>query len=57
MIGAMGIGSAATRAATNAGFDLGASILSLQSSPIGFSIYKKLGYRTVAGYKIWFPTG
>ncbi|HEV2006988.1 MAG TPA: GNAT family N-acetyltransferase [Candidatus Limnocylindrales bacterium] len=52
-----GIGDAVTRAATNAGFALGARLVSLQASPMGLPLYEKLGYRTVAGYKIWFrPT-
>jgi GNAT superfamily N-acetyltransferase len=49
-----GIGAAVTRAATNAGFAIGARLLSLQASPMGLPVYEKLGYRTVAGYKIWF---
>jgi ribosomal protein S18 acetylase RimI-like enzyme len=49
-----GIGDAVTRAATNAGFALGARLVSLQASPMGLPLYEKLGYRTVAGYKVWF---
>jgi len=49
-----GIGDAVTRAATNAGFALGARLVSLQASPMGLPLYQKLGYRTVAGYKVWF---
>jgi len=52
-----GIGDAVTRAATNAGFGLGARKLSLQASPMGLPLYEKLGYRTITGYKIWFRPG
>ena len=52
-----GIGDAVTRAATNAGFALGARIVSLQASPMGLPLYEKLGYRTVGAYKIWFRPG
>ncbi|MFP5389462.1 MAG: GNAT family N-acetyltransferase, partial [Thermoleophilia bacterium] len=41
-----GLGRAVTVAATNAGFDLGAEIASLQASPMGKPIYLELGYET-----------
>jgi GNAT superfamily N-acetyltransferase len=49
-----GIGAAVTAAATNAGFDLGARWMGLQATPMGLPVYEKLGYRTIAGYKVWF---
>ena len=50
-----GIGTAVTRASTNAAFDLGARIVSLQASPDGYPVYLKMGFRVVAGYAIWVP--
>jgi len=50
-----GIGRAITLAATNAAFDMGASLVSLQSSPLGFPVYERLGFRTVTGYTLWLP--
>jgi len=51
-----GLGRAVTVAATNAGFDLGADLASLQASPMGKSIYLELGYETVFEYQMWmFP--
>ncbi|HLX36061.1 MAG TPA: GNAT family N-acetyltransferase [Candidatus Limnocylindrales bacterium] len=49
-----GLGSAVTVLATNACFDLGATAVGLQASPMGFPIYQALGYRTFTGYKVWF---
>jgi len=49
-----GIGAAITAVATNAGFDFGARWMGLQASPMGLPIYTKLGFRTIAGYKVWF---
>jgi len=49
-----GIGAAVTAAATNAGFDLGARWMGLQATPMGRPVYERLGYRTIAGYKVWF---
>lgn len=52
-----GIGRAVTVAATNAGFDLGADVASLQASPMGKSIYLGLGYETAFEYQMWMsPT-
>ena len=41
-----GLGELCTRLATNAGFDNGASVVTLQASPFGEPIYARLGYRT-----------
>lgn len=47
-----GLGRAVTAAATNAGFDLGADIASLQASPMGKPIYTNMGYETVFDYRL-----
>lgn len=41
-----GLGELCTRLATNAGFEHGARVLTLQASPFGEPIYQRLGYRT-----------
>jgi hypothetical protein len=48
-----GLGRAVTVAATNAGFDLGADVASLQASPMGKPIYLDLGYETTFEYQMW----
>jgi hypothetical protein len=47
-----GLGRAVTAAATNAGFDLGADVASLQASPMGEPIYAAMGYETVFTYRL-----
>jgi ribosomal protein S18 acetylase RimI-like enzyme len=47
-----GLGRAVTMAATNAGFDLGADVASLQASPMGKPIYLGLGYETAFEYQM-----
>lgn len=47
-----GLGRAVTAAATNAGFDLGAEIASLQASPMGKPIYEAMGYETIFDYRL-----
>lgn len=49
---AEGLGWAVTAAATNAGFDLGADVASLQASPMGESVYAAMGYETVGSYRL-----
>jgi hypothetical protein len=39
-------------AATNAGFQLGAEMASLQASPMGRPIYAEMGYQTLYDYKL-----
>lgn len=52
-----GVGRAVTVAATNAGFDLGADVASLQASPMGKPIYLELGYETAFEYQMFMsPT-
>ncbi len=45
-----GLAELCTRAATNAGFDLGARIAALQASVMGEPIYRRMGYVTVSRY-------
>jgi hypothetical protein len=42
----MGLAGLCTRLATNAGFDHGAQVVTLQASPFGEPVYRRLGYRT-----------
>lgn len=48
-----GYAAALTRHASNAGFDDGARVVTLQASVMGEPIYRRLGYRTVGRQK-WF---
>ena len=41
-----GLGGLCTRLATNAGFARGARVVTLQASPFGEPVYRRLGYRT-----------
>jgi len=43
-----GLGGLCTRLATNAGFERGARVVTLQASPLGAPLYARLGYRTYA---------
>lgn len=47
-----GIGRAVTVAATNAGFELGADVASLQASPMGKPIYEAMGYESAFEYQM-----
>lgn len=47
-----GLGRATTAAATNAGFELGAEIASLQASPMGKPIYEAMGFETIYEYRM-----
>ena len=33
----------------------GAAIATLQSSAMGFSVYERMGYRTVTDWQVWTP--
>lgn len=48
-----GLAWTVTAAAVNAGFDLGAEIASLQASPMGQSLYRKMGFETIFGYGLF----
>ena len=45
-----GLAELVTRAVTNIGFDGGAPLVTLQASPMGESIYHRLGYRELYRY-------
>jgi hypothetical protein len=47
---AVGLGALVTVASTNLAFAHGASSVSLQASPMGESVYRKLGYETIYHY-------
>jgi GNAT superfamily N-acetyltransferase len=48
-----GLGRATTAAATNAGFEMGADLASLQASPMGKPIYERMGYKTLFDYRLY----
>jgi ribosomal protein S18 acetylase RimI-like enzyme len=47
-----GLGDAVTRLATNAGFDRGAQLLTLEASPFGRNTYRRMGYRELYDYRL-----
>jgi ribosomal protein S18 acetylase RimI-like enzyme len=47
-----GLGWTVTATAVNAGFDLGAEIASLQASPMGESLYRRMGFETIFDYEL-----
>ncbi|MFL6623816.1 MAG: GNAT family N-acetyltransferase [Sulfurifustaceae bacterium] len=49
----MGLAGLCTRLATNAGFARGASVVTLQASPFGEPVYRRLGYKTYDRMK-WY---
>ena len=52
-----GYGAALTTAAVTDGFAADAEWAWLQSSPDGFSVYQRLGFRTVEEWSCWFSEG
>lgn len=50
-----GLGELVTRAAANAGFEMGAAVSVLQSSPMGEPLYARMGYRLLTRYDVWVP--
>ena len=49
-----GLGATCSVAATNAGFERGGHFAALQASPMGESVYKRLGYRELYPYRVQF---
>jgi ribosomal protein S18 acetylase RimI-like enzyme len=47
-----GLGWTMTATAVNAGFDMGAEIASLQASPMGESLYRRMGFETIFDYSL-----
>ena len=47
-----GLGWTMTATAVNAGFHMGAEIASLQASPMGESLYRRMGFETIFGYRL-----
>jgi ribosomal protein S18 acetylase RimI-like enzyme len=47
-----GLGWTVTATAVNAGFDMGAEIASLQASPMGESLYLRMGFETIFSYQL-----
>jgi GNAT superfamily N-acetyltransferase len=47
-----GVGRAVTAAAVDAGFEMGAEVASLQASPMGESLYRKMGFETIFSYRL-----
>jgi hypothetical protein len=50
-----GYGAAVTAAAVQGGFGRGAELAGLQSSPLGESVYRRLGFREVETYRLFAP--
>lgn len=48
-----GLGWATTAAAVNAGFEMGADMASLQASPMGEQLYRRMGFETVFEYRLF----
>ncbi|HWM55598.1 MAG TPA: GNAT family N-acetyltransferase [Solirubrobacterales bacterium] len=51
-----GIGEAVTAAAISAGFDLGVEIASLQASPMGEPVYRRMGFEAIYRYRLLMRT-
>lgn len=51
-----GLGWTVTATAVNAGFDLGAETASLQASPMGESLYLRMGFETIFSYRLLMST-
>lgn len=48
-----GLGRAVTAAAVNAGLEMGATSASLQASPMGEPIYRRMGFETIYDYRFY----
>jgi GNAT superfamily N-acetyltransferase len=47
-----GLAQTLTATAVNAGFDMGAEIASLQASPMGEPVYRRMGFETIFNYRL-----
>jgi ribosomal protein S18 acetylase RimI-like enzyme len=47
-----GLGWTVTASAIDAGFDLGAEVASLQASPMGEGLYRRMGFETIFSYRL-----
>jgi predicted acetyltransferase len=52
-----GLGALTTVLATNDAFDRGDSFASLQASPMGESLYRRLGYEHLFDYRVFASDG
>lgn len=52
-----GLGEAVTRAVTNEGFDRGARLATLQASPQGDPIYRRMGFEEISRYRLYLAPG
>ncbi len=50
-----GLGGLVTAAAANRGFEMGCLAVVLQASPMGRSVYRRLGFRELDQYQLWEP--
>jgi len=48
-----GLGWSVTAAAVDAGFEIGAELASLQASPMGESLYRRMGFETIYDYRLY----
>ena len=52
-----GYGEAVTAQAVAEGFRRGMPFASLQASPLGEPVYRRMGFRTVSYYHVYVPAG
>lgn len=52
-----GLGEACTRAATNLAFDAGVPLVTLQASPMGEPIYRRMGFESLGAYRLFVHAG
>jgi GNAT superfamily N-acetyltransferase len=52
-----GLGEACTRAVTNLAFDAGVPLVTLQASPMGEPIYRRMGYESIGAYRLFVHAG
>jgi GNAT superfamily N-acetyltransferase len=50
-----GLGELVTRVVTNWAFDEGATLVTLQASPMGRPIYERMGFETVSSERLFIP--